>query len=214
MAQDKSSQPVGDFKPASIAFTVLILICLAVTWYQNGLVPQPPVRDADRTADGPTVDSHRRDQQSENRGGSIRVPREDEPLTPELDRDFPDNGATVSTPVANSEYPGRSPENLLRIPHQTIRDQSGHVVFQGTIDLAPTMERIARGESNRHHNDGTTFQNREGRLPRKNSGYYKEYVHPTPGEHGPGPQRVIIGQAGEVWYTPDHYKTFQEIKSR
>jgi filamentous hemagglutinin len=38
-------------------------------------------------------------------------------------------------------------------------------------------------------------------------------VHPTPGENGPGPQRIIVGQDGDIWYTPDHYRTFKEIKA-
>ena len=60
--------------------------------------------------------------------------------------------------------------------------------------------------------DGTTFQNRERRLPARLSGYYKEYIHPTPKLSGPGPQRVIVGKDGDVWYTPDHYKTFVRIE--
>jgi guanyl-specific ribonuclease Sa len=100
-----------------------------------------------------------------------------------------------------------------KIENQEIRDLHGKVVYPGTIDLNPTIDRIARGGSNRHRNDGTSFQNRESHLPRKPAGYYKEYVHPTPGENGPGPQRIIFGQDGDVWYTPDHYTTFKEIKA-
>lgn len=98
------------------------------------------------------------------------------------------------------------------VPNQTIRNLNNRVVFKGTVDLKPTLDRIERGESHQHRNDGAVFQNRESRLPRKPSGYYKEYVHPTPGENGPGPQRIIIGKQGEVWYTADHYKSFKKIK--
>ena len=106
----------------------------------------------------------------------------------------------------------KSDEPSYQVENQSIRDLYGKVVFKGTIDLKPTLDRIERGEANRHRNDGTSFQNREGRLPRKTAGYYKEYVHPTPGENGPGPQRIIIGEEGEVWYTGDHYKSFKKIK--
>ena len=109
-------------------------------------------------------------------------------------------------PSEKSDLPSYQVEN------QSIRDLYGKVVYKGTIDLKPTLDRIERGEANRHRNDGTSFQNREGRLPRKTAGYYKEYVHPTPGENGPGPQRIIIGEEGEVWYTGDHYKSFKKIK--
>ena len=81
-------------------------------------------------------------------------------------------------------------------------------------DLQPTLDRIARGDRNSHRNDGTVFQNRERKLPAKPSGYYKEYVHPTPKLSGPGPQRVIFGTDGDAWYTPDHYKTFIKIREK
>lgn len=59
-----------------------------------------------------------------------------------------------------------------------------------------------------HKNDGSVFQNKEGLLPSQPAGYYREWVHPTPGVNGPGPQRVITGGGGELYYTPDHYRTF------
>ena len=42
--------------------------------------------------------------------------------------------------------------------------------------------------------------------------YYKEYVHPTPGVNGPGPQRIIKGGNGEIYFTPDHYHFFIKIR--
>ena len=105
----------------------------------------------------------------------------------------------------------KSPATWARLENQTIRD-FGRVVYKGTIDLQPTLDRIARGERNSHRNDGSTFGNRERRLPKQRSGYYTEYVHPTKGISGPGPQRVIFGKGGDIWYTPDHYETFKKIK--
>ena len=81
----------------------------------------------------------------------------------------------------------------------------------GRLDIAPTLERIERGEKHPHRNDGSVFQNRERRLPGKPRGYYREFVHPTPGSSGPGAQRVVIGDDRDVWYTPDHYETFQSV---
>ena len=81
----------------------------------------------------------------------------------------------------------------------------------GTIDIASTLERIERGEKYPHRNDGSVFQNRERRLPTQRRGYYREYVHPTPGRRGPGAQRVVIGEQEEIFYTPDHYKSFQRV---
>lgn len=81
-----------------------------------------------------------------------------------------------------------------------------------TFDLGKTLERIERGESLPHRNDGTFFRNREGLLPSKPDNYYKEYVHPYEGQRFPGPHRVIVGSDGEIYYTPDHYQTFIKIK--
>jgi len=85
------------------------------------------------------------------------------------------------------------------------------VVYRGAIDLTATIARIKRGEKYRHRNDGGVFKNRERRLPRKARGYYREYVHPTKGVRGPGPQRVVVGSGGEWYYTADHYKSFIRI---
>lgn len=49
----------------------------------------------------------------------------------------------------------------------------------------------------------------DGLLPIKtNTKYYKEYELPTPFIPSPGSQRIIRGFNGELYYTPDHYKSF------
>ena len=64
------------------------------------------------------------------------------------------------------------------------------------------------------NHDGTTFSNREEMLPSKPLGYYKEYTVPTPGIHSRGAQRIVTGQSGEMYYTPDHYNTFERIVTK
>ncbi len=83
---------------------------------------------------------------------------------------------------------------------------------ESIVDLSSTIERIQKGIKFPHRNDGTIFKNREGLLPKKHSSYYREYVHPTPGIEGPGPRRVVVGENSEMFYSPDHYKTFTRIK--
>jgi filamentous hemagglutinin len=80
----------------------------------------------------------------------------------------------------------------------------------GTVDLRPSLDRIKSGELlDEFRNDGSVFKNISGRLPANPSNYYREYVHPTPGIAGrPGPQRIIIGRGGEMYYTPKHYDFF------
>lgn len=56
--------------------------------------------------------------------------------------------------------------------------------------------------------DGTEFRNREGRLPGRESGYYREFTVETPGSPDRGARRLVTGRNGEVYYTRDHYQTF------
>jgi ribonuclease T1 len=114
------------------------------------------------------------------------------------------------TPQAAPRPPSPTADPLV-ITGLSLRDSSGRTIYRGQIDLAPTIERIAAGRRLRFPNDGTTFQNRENRLPRRPPGYYREWVVPTPKEPGPGPQRLITGEEGEVWYTSDHYRSFRRI---
>ncbi|RMQ42674.1 Filamentous hemagglutinin family outer membrane protein [Pseudomonas cichorii] len=100
------------------------------------------------------------------------------------------------------------------ISNATVVDQKTGKVYVGTVDLRPTLERIKSGGSYPHRNDGSTFENRPDKvtgqrgLPVQGRGYYTEYVHPSVGIASPGPQRIVTGKAGEVYYTPDHYASF------
>lgn len=60
--------------------------------------------------------------------------------------------------------------------------------------------------------DGSVFSNREKQLPAKPRGYYREYTVPTPGAKNRGARRVVRGDAGETWYTRDHYQSFVRIE--
>lgn len=93
-----------------------------------------------------------------------------------------------------------------------IRDLDGRVAWRGDVDLAPTLERIAAGERDPHRNDGGVFQNREGLLPQRPEGHYRAYVIRTPGISHAGPQRLVIGADGEIYYTHDHYRSFRRIR--
>ena len=60
--------------------------------------------------------------------------------------------------------------------------------------------------------DGAMFGNREGRLPHRGRGYYREYTVKTPGSRDRGARRIIAGHPGEYYYTDDHYRTFRRIQ--
>ena len=67
--------------------------------------------------------------------------------------------------------------------------------------------------------DGSVFANREGALPRRPRGYYREYTVPTPGVRDRGPRRIVAGSgpgrdvrtSGEYYYTDDHYASFRRV---
>lgn len=77
-----------------------------------------------------------------------------------------------------------------------------------------TLEAIARGGPFAYDRDGTAFQNREGLLPQKPRGYYREYTVETPGSRDRGARRIVTGgDPPEVYYyTDDHYRSFKRIE--
>jgi ribonuclease T1 len=70
---------------------------------------------------------------------------------------------------------------------------------------------IASGGPFPYDRDGVVFENRERLLPDEDTGYYHEYTVPTPGSDDRGARRVIAGSSGELYYTDDHYVTFERI---
>jgi ribonuclease T1 len=76
---------------------------------------------------------------------------------------------------------------------------------------AQMWQLIQHGGPFRYRQDGTAFGNREGRLPPRQSGFYREYTVPTPGEHDRGSCRLITGGGAELYYTGDHYVSFVAV---
>jgi ribonuclease T1 len=75
-----------------------------------------------------------------------------------------------------------------------------------------TLERIEHGGPFPHARDGVAFGNFEQRLPRQARGYYREYTVPMPRVNHRGARRIVTGDAGERYYTDDHYQSFKRIK--
>jgi ribonuclease T1 len=78
-------------------------------------------------------------------------------------------------------------------------------------EAAETLALIQRGGPFPYRQDGATFQNREGLLPARRTGYYKEYTVDTPGSDDRGARRIIVGAGGERYWTGDHYDSFAWI---
>lgn len=116
------------------------------------------------------------------------------------------------TPRATATALAERVDDSLVMRDQRIYALDGSLAYRGDVDLQPVLDRIEAGERDRHPNDGSVFANREGRLPRKPRGYYTEWVIRTPGLREVGPQRLVTGQQGEVYYTPDHYDSFVRVR--
>ncbi|MGW3561989.1 ribonuclease domain-containing protein [Streptomyces sp. NPDC000963] len=74
-----------------------------------------------------------------------------------------------------------------------------------------TLDLIDAGGPFPYGQDGSVFQNREGILPARTSGYYHEYTVKTPGSTTRGARRIVTGNAAEDYYTADHYASFDLI---
>ncbi|MEV6686392.1 ribonuclease domain-containing protein [Streptomyces sp. NPDC051130] len=75
-----------------------------------------------------------------------------------------------------------------------------------------TLDLIDQGGPFPYSQDGVVFQNREGLLPGRTTGYYHEYTVITPGSPTRGARRIITGQqAAEDYYTADHYASFRRV---
>lgn len=76
-----------------------------------------------------------------------------------------------------------------------------------------TIGLIRSGGPFPYRQDGVVFQNREHLLPREPTGYYHEYTVETPGSPDRGARRIIRARDGTMYYTADHYDSFQRVVS-
>jgi len=106
---------------------------------------------------------------------------------------------------------GRRSHHRSATPATVAQDGSGITDPAERAEIRRMLDRIAAGGPFRHRQDGVVFGNREGRLPAQARGYYHEYTVETPGARDRGARRIIRGQSGELYYTRDHYRTFQKI---
>lgn len=95
---------------------------------------------------------------------------------------------------------------------------STDIVYDRTIaveDLPPeaidTLILIDDDGPYPYRKDGSTFQNREGRLPDHRQGHYREFTVETPGSSDRGARRIVAGDDGELYWTADHYDSFAQI---
>ena len=82
------------------------------------------------------------------------------------------------------------------------------------VEARATIGLIERGGPYPYERDGTEFHNYEKRLPRRETGYYREYTVRTPMLAGRGARRIVAGHNGELYYTEDHYRSFLRIRDK
>lgn len=125
-----------------------------------------------------------------------------------------DAPAALSTPTKASTHtpkPATPTAAPTRGPPATIDGLPVITVGELPRQALDTLALIERGGPFPFDRDGITFQNRERLLPRQPAGYYREYTVITPGASTRGARRIVAGEAGELYYTDDHYASFSRI---
>ena len=103
--------------------------------------------------------------------------------------------------------PSLTPEDALSTTSTT--------AITGDVQIDNTLALIQQGGPYPYPDkDGTTFGNRENRLPAEARGYYREYTVPTPGVAHRGAKRIVTGgNPPTVYYlTLDHYDSFGKLE--
>ena len=169
----------------------------------------------------------------EDRGGPVRAFLLQEAQAGHLDRErLPAyERALRGIPFREAMLPylgEKHPDGLRRTLESLVRQERTFVgpfvcyseihnyeqVLMRHVDLRPVLGKI-QAQALREDADGwKVFNNYEKLLPRKPRGWYREVCVRTERLRGPGPQRLVYGEGGEVYYTPDHYKTFHLLEVR
>jgi guanyl-specific ribonuclease Sa len=123
--------------------------------------------------------------------------------------------ATAGSEVAHSPPAIAGPEPEPRDsapPPPEARDTTGLPAFLPP-EARETIALVQRDGPFPHRQDGGVFGNREGRLPRKPRGWYREYTVETPGLRHRGARRIVTGgdPPREWYYTDDHYDSFRSF---
>lgn len=131
----------------------------------------------------------------------------------------PGTGTTAYDPGDQSSFaptdepPTTSPTRSVTPPTGTDLESGLPVVELADLppEASATVDLIDRGPPYPYAQDGSTFGNFEGILPDHASGYYEEFTVVTPGTGDRGARRVVAGDQGELYWTEDHYSSFEQI---
>lgn len=127
-------------------------------------------------------------------------------LGPGQSKDPQPTTAATAKPSAQNKPSAKSKPKDGQCPVDTLPNQ-----------VDPVIDGILAGQKPKYpENDGVRFGNYEGRLPKQDRNYYREYTVDTPGLNHRGERRIIVGGGSktdpDVWYyTDNHYESFCEI---
>ncbi len=192
----------------SLEFGLGLIILIGLIWLNNQPSSNQPAASPTNTA---TIEISSRGlpsstpqrQQSTTRPRQTSTPTI-KPTTRPRQTATP-NKPTIRPTVAPTVRATRTPE----------RDPAGlrYVAFGDLpIQAQATIELIEQDGPFPYSKDGAVFSNREQILPSKPRGYYREYTVETPGSADRGARRIVAGDNGELYYTDDHYASFQRVR--
>ncbi|NUP46635.1 MAG: ribonuclease N [Catenulispora sp.] len=117
-------------------------------------------------------------------------------------------GSTQSSATATAPAP--SGANGVRTADPALKPAGMATIAESALpeEARDVLRRIDAGGPFKYRQDGVTFENRERLLPAEPRGYYREYTVTTPGAPDRGARRLIQGREGQLYYTPDHYRSF------
>lgn len=158
--------------------------------------------DGDLDGDGATGDAEDRDDDAGDLGHATPDPADDEV------RDGSDGSSDdPDDPILDGDDARGPPDDEL--PRYS--DLPTVSLDELPPEALDTLDLIERGGPFPYRQDDSTFQNREGILPDRALGHYREYTVDTPGSPDRGARRIVGGDDGERYYTDDHYASFREI---
>lgn len=128
--------------------------------------------------------------------------------------------------VAEIQVPEAAPEKAAALAPKPGKDFTPVIEDAARIKaIMKLVSDIYNGKPLPYAQDGTTFKNKEGKLPAQPAGFYKEYTLLTgsaphtvviggttyqvaPDLSARGSERIIVGGGEKIYFTPDHYAHF------
>jgi len=200
------SEPASGGRKQWLKIAGYVVLLLLVAWlYSHESAGEKPADRQESNAPSASAEPRFREDRPASRDIRPRQ-RSARSEAPQTDDDKKNPSAADSADAGE----GRDKDTVVR--NVRVTNEDGRIIYRGDVDLSRTLDRIDRGIRLRFSHDGIVFENREKRLPIEARGYYHEFIHPTPDDNGPGGQRVVMGRKGEVYYTPDHYRTFRRVQ--